>query len=72
MPKTSRKPGLEVADFLMHAADGYVHARLKGTDDPQRKDFKATFQDVDPRLTSFLEVIKVETNAQAPTRSGSV
>lgn len=72
MPKTSREPGLEVADFLMHAAGSYVHSRLKGTDDPQRKDFKATFQDVDPRLTSFLEVIKVETNLQAPTSSGSV
>jgi hypothetical protein len=55
MPKSAGEPGLEVADFVVHAVGRQARANLK-----QRSgfalDYAAVFQSVDPRLTSLMEV----------------
>jgi hypothetical protein len=55
MPKSAGEPGLEVADFVVHAVGRQARANLK-----QRSgfalDYAAVFHSVDPRLTSLMEV----------------
>jgi hypothetical protein len=62
MKKEGHEPGLEVADFIVHCAGTAVRARLKGKRNRtnERKDFEVVFKTKDPRLSSYLEVIKIQ------------
>jgi len=53
LPKASREPGLEVADFVLHAAGGQVRHRLQGKKG-FRKDYDAVFRTKFP--TQFIDV----------------
>jgi hypothetical protein len=55
MPKSVREPGLEVADFMMHAVGRQIRHNLikRPTFLP---DFCSVFHSVDPELSSFIEV----------------
>jgi hypothetical protein len=64
MPKAVGEPGLEVADFVMHAVGRQVRQNLKerGTFTP---DFEAVFHGIDRRLSSFVEVEFIAKNEVA-------
>jgi hypothetical protein len=59
--KASCIPGLEVSDFVLHAAQGQVAARLKRPTAPVRKDFHAVFQIVNPHYVEYMEINEAET-----------
>jgi hypothetical protein len=54
MPKEANDPGLEVADFVMHAVGGQMRQNLKKRD-RFRLDYQAVFHSVDRSYTSFME-----------------
>jgi len=54
MPKSAKEPGLEIADFIMHAVHGLAKTRLEGAHGYDRLDFKSVFQSVDSKLASFM------------------
>jgi Protein of unknown function (DUF3800) len=58
MRKREGEPGLEVADFIMHAIGRQARHNLtkRGTFVP---DFAAVFHGIDPKLVSFMEVSSV-------------
>jgi hypothetical protein len=55
MAKSTREPGLEVADLIVHAAGAQVNSRLRGKIG-NRKDFAAIFEGVHSHLCSFIEI----------------
>jgi hypothetical protein len=57
--KAKMEPGLEVADYVMHAAGGQVTARESGKAN-WRKDFACVFQEVDDSLSHFAEISKFD------------
>lgn len=61
MQKSEVEPGLEVADFIIHTAGTSVRDRLSGkrTKEKERKDFVNIFKNIDPKLSSFLEITKI-------------
>ncbi len=59
MPKAACAPALEVADFIIHTAGAQTRERNKGREDA-RADFEIIFCNVDARLTSFMEITKVQ------------
>jgi hypothetical protein len=59
MEKSAGEPGLEVADFIMHAVHGMARARLEGRNGYDRLDFQAAFHAVTERQASFMLIEKV-------------
>lgn len=59
VPKDLNEPGLEVADFVMHAAGGEARARERSGKVMMRRDFQAVFDPVQSTLASFLYVQSV-------------
>ena len=63
MPKSLGYPGLEVADFVMHACMHAVGRQARNNLQKQEgflPDFKAAFHSVDKKLASFMGVQMVE------------
>lgn len=56
--------GLEVADFVMHAAGNAVRQWRQTKARPTRKDFELVFHGVDARLTSFCQLQSVRAAKQ--------
>jgi hypothetical protein len=65
LPKSAGDPGLEVADFVMHAVGGQMRQNLKHRDN-LRLDFRAVFHSVYKSYTSFMETEAVAISPPAP------
>jgi hypothetical protein len=63
MPKSSGDLGLEVADFIANAIGNQARFRQIDKMPGFRKDFQSIFHDIDPKLTSFMGIEKVEITA---------
>jgi len=61
MPKSAQEPALEVADFLAHTAGAQAKWRVDGKSG-FRRDYKAMFQSVDPKLVSRFDIDLVKKN----------
>jgi hypothetical protein len=68
MPKSTREPVLEVADFIANAIGDHARHTLVDKRSGFRKDFHAIFHGVDHRLVSFIGIEKVE-EPQPPLES---
>ena len=60
VPKSINEPGLEVADFIMHATGTRTKIKLVTNQIPQRKDFSVTFPKKRRELYSYLEIDRIE------------
>jgi hypothetical protein len=58
--KTSCSAGLEVSDFVMHAAQGHVRSLRQNPDAPCRKDFEVVFRRVSPDHVEYMEINTAE------------
>lgn len=61
MPKSTGDTGLEVADFVMHAAGCQVRSKRQGRAD-WRLDFRAVFQEPDRSMVSYMEISEIATS----------
>jgi hypothetical protein len=67
LPKSACEPGLEVADFVLHAAQGQVRTKLRNSNAPFRKDFDCVFRKVHPEHVEYMEINRIEaTPADGP------
>lgn len=69
MHKRSNEPGLEVADFIMHAVGRQERHFLDGKEE-YVPDFQAIFHNVSPHFTSFMRITKAEVNGPYSMTSG--
>lgn len=56
VPKAMNEPGIEIADFVMHAAGGQVRSECTGPARGFRKDFTAVFRDVPRELVEYMNI----------------
>ncbi|MDA8403873.1 MAG: DUF3800 domain-containing protein [Desulfobacteraceae bacterium] len=63
--KYKKQAFMEVADFVMHAAGAQVRNRILKKGIAIRKDFEVVFHKVDPRLTSYTELLKANNATQS-------
>lgn len=64
--KSSCTPGLEVADFVLHAAQAQVRAKAENPQAKDRKDFHAVFRSVPSHFVEYMEI----NNAQSTPGEG--
>jgi len=58
--KKLHEPGLEIADFIMHAVGCQARSRLKDSSSPTRKDFSAVMHSVPQTAVEYISITKAE------------